>query len=394
MSIFLTGATGYLGSYVTARLIEGGETVTALVRATDADAARGRLWHSLQLHFTADELADHLAEGRLRFVLGDITVPRLGLDEESHERLATSHHTLVHIAASLNRRSAKRCFDVNLRGGLAVLQLARRMHDAGNLRLYAHVSTAAVAGKLQGRAVDEEQGLEWGRSDWDPYARTKKFGEHLVSEVLGDAPTVIFRPSIILGDSRFPETTQFDMVRAFVALASLPVLPFSGEARLDIVPVDFVANAISSVVRTGAPKHAVYNLTAGTSSPTFREISEVMARELGRRLPVFLPAIGSSCALGVKLVSRLRVPALAPVSHGAALMDVFWPYLKWDVVFKNDRIVAETGHRPAHFTDFCGGLFRFARTGGFTYPYRPLPELLANSPHGPWVPRLARSGGN
>ena len=54
----------------------------------------------------------------------------------------------------------------------------------------------------------------------------------------------IFRPSIVLGDSRYPETTQFDMVKAFVFLAGLPVLPFRPNDKIDIVNVDFVADAI------------------------------------------------------------------------------------------------------------------------------------------------------
>ena len=46
-----------------------------------------------------------------------------------------------------------------------------------------------------------------------------------------DVPLTIFRPSIVMGDSRHAETTQFDMVRAFVFLAGLPAL-FRGEADL------------------------------------------------------------------------------------------------------------------------------------------------------------------
>ena len=67
----------------------------------------------------------------------------------------------------------------------------------------------------------EDASIDWDRSDYDPYARTKKFCEHMVRELLPDVPRTVFRPSIVLGDSRRPETTQFDMVRAFVFLAGL-----------------------------------------------------------------------------------------------------------------------------------------------------------------------------
>ena len=66
----------------------------------------------------------------------------------------------------------------------------------------------------------------------------------MIRQLLRDTPKTIFRPSIVLGDSRYPETTQFDMVKAFVFLAGLPALPFRPNEKIDIVNVDFVADAI------------------------------------------------------------------------------------------------------------------------------------------------------
>ncbi len=80
------------------------------------------------------------------------------------------------------------------------------------LRRFSNVSTVAVAGKRSNEVVTEDRSIEWDRSDYDPYARTKKFCEHMVRELLPDVGLTIFRPSIVLGDSRYPETTQFDMV--------------------------------------------------------------------------------------------------------------------------------------------------------------------------------------
>ena len=101
-----------------------------------------------------------------------------------------------------------------------------------------------MAGHRSNEVVSEDRAIDWDRSDYDPYARTKKFCEHMVRELLPDVPRTVFRPSIVLGDSRRPETTQFDMVRAFVFLAGLPVLPLRSDDRVDIVPVDYVADAV------------------------------------------------------------------------------------------------------------------------------------------------------
>jgi thioester reductase-like protein len=384
MAIFLTGLTGYLGSYLTAHFLRAGQDVTALVRATDPDAARVRIWKSLQLHLGPEEVASALSEGRLRFVRGDLRQARFGLGATPYQRLVDEHDTVVHAAASLNRRSSRVCFDVNLRGGLTVIQLAQAIQARGGLRRYGHVSTVAIAGQRSRQVVGEDEALDWDRSDYDPYARTKKFGEHLVDELLGpDASVVIGRPSIVLGDSRFPETTQFEMVRAFVGLGRMPVLPFDPELRLDIVPADFVAEAFAKLVLAEAPAHRRYHLAAGESAPTFREVTDALAEAGQGRKPLYLPRLGGPAARALKAASNFRqVPAL---SKGAALLDVFWPYLEWDVVFDNSRVVNETGVRPARFPDYCAGLYRFARESGFRYPYLPLPACVGDLDTGDWV---------
>src|SRR5262249_29859523 len=163
-------------------------------------------------------------------------------------------------AASLNRKSEKNCLNVNLRGTLEVVQLARRARDQHGLRRFSHVSTVAVAGVRSNEVVTEDKSIDWARSDYDPYARTKKFNEHLMRQLLPDAPKTIFRRSIVLGDSRYPETTQFDMVKAFVFLAGLPALPFRPNDKLDIVNVDFVADAIATLHQKEKPNYDIYHL--------------------------------------------------------------------------------------------------------------------------------------
>ena len=62
------------------------------------------------------------------------------------------------------------------------------------------------------------------------------------------------------------------------------------------------------------------------------------------------------------------------MGHGGSLLKVFFPYLTWDTVFDNSRVVAEMGRRPAPFTSYCYGLLRFSRQHRFRYPYREWPR--------------------
>ncbi|MFH1018220.1 MAG: SDR family oxidoreductase, partial [Pseudomonadota bacterium] len=224
MTVFLTGATGYIGSYLADGLLRGhNERLALLVRAKSQDEAERRLWKSLQLHMDA-ETFHALMHDRVDIYLGDLTQDGLGLDSSDRDRLIRSMDSVIHCAASLNRKSEKTCMNVNLRGTLQVIKLARAAHDQHGLRRFSDISTVAVAGKRSNEVVTEDGAIEWDRSDYDPYARTKKLAEHMVAEFLPDVSRLVFRPSIVLGDSRFPQTTQFDMVRAFAFLAQLPIL--------------------------------------------------------------------------------------------------------------------------------------------------------------------------
>lgn len=390
MTIFLTGATGYLGSYLAHRLLEEhGQRLALLVRAKSREEGEKRLWQSLQLHMDFPTFYEHL-RSRVEIYLGDLTERGFGLDAGRYEQLVRDTHSVIHCAASLNRKSNKACFNVNLRGTLEVVKLARAAHDLHGLRRFSDVSTVAVSGEVNHQLIREDEAIDWNKSDYDPYSRTKKFCEHMVHELLPDVPVTVFRPSTVLGDSRFPQTTQFDMVRAFVFLAKLPVLPLDERWRMDIVPANYVADGIVAVHMQEKPEHAAYNLSTGAASPSYREIVDAMrgAGHGTRRLfaPGLLPGFE-------KTVERLMAtPRGWGVAPAASLMKVFLPYLAYDTVFDNSRIQKVLGAAPASFTQYCAGLFEFATRSDFKYPYKPWPEDAASAARRGAAPNAKQAG--
>lgn len=371
MAIFLTGATGYIGSYVAAGLLERhNDRLALLVRAKNPAEAEERLWKSMQLHMGFERFIE-LVRTRCDLYLGDLTFPGLGLAPAARDALVRSMDSVLHVAASLNRKSSKACFNVNLRGTLSVIKLARDAQDHHGLRRFTDISTVAVCGERQDAVVSEDDIVDWERSDYDPYARTKKFCEHMLHELLPDVPGVVLRPSIVLGDSRFPETTQFDMVRAFVMLAQLPVLPFNPEWRLDIVPADYVSKAIVQIHQAERPRHSSYNLSSGTSSLTYRQIVDALEAGGGTPRHRFAPWLNRAFTRTVDAASN--TPRNWGLSLPASLLKVFLPYLNFNTVFDNRRVVEELGEAPRPFNEYATGLLHFARDGKFTYPYLPWP---------------------
>jgi thioester reductase-like protein len=375
VAIFLTGSTGYIGAHVAANLLEGhGAALNLLVRARDTQEAQIRLWRALQLHLDFPRFYEHL-QTRVRVFVGDLTAPGFGLSRDEYDRLVHTTDSVIHCAASLNRKSEKSCLNVNLRGTLEVLTLARHVEHYHGLRRFSEVSTVAVAGKRKNEVITEDASIEWDRSDYDPYARTKKFCEHMARVLLPDTPKTIFRPSIVLGDSRHAETTQFEMVKAFVFLAGLPALPFRPSDKIDIVNVDFVAGAIADLHQKERPQHDIYHLSSGTDSQTFRQLTTALAAAQQKRAPVFLPFAEKPFTGSVNMLSNRK----GAVGHGASLLKVFMPYLVWNTVFDNTRVTSELGRKPVPFSQYSFPLLQFSRANNFSYVYKPWPAMAGGS---------------
>jgi thioester reductase-like protein len=350
------------------------DRLALLVRAKDVGEAEQRLWRSLQLHMPFDRFLP-LLRSRVDVYLGDITLPRLGLDDGDYQRLVRSTDSVIHVAAALNRRSAKLCQNVNQRGTLEVIQLARAAQELCGLRRFSDVSTTAVAGHRSHEVVQEDASIDWDRSDYDPYARTKKFCEHMVETLLPDVPTTVFRPATVIGDTRFGATSQFDMVRAVLALARMRVLPLDPNGRHDIVPADYVGHAIADIHQREAPRYRIYHLSAGEGSETHASLMQKLrlrGKPISHR---FVPSLEK--AFGTTVATLAQSPRELGMSSYASLLNVFWPYVVFDTVFDNRRVVEELGEAPQSFGDYGSRVLDFALDHDFTYPYLPWPDHAA-----------------
>ncbi|KPK16103.1 MAG: hypothetical protein AMJ62_06845 [Myxococcales bacterium SG8_38] len=385
MAIFITGATGYIGSYITDWLLRHTDHELALlVRAPDYDAGVERLWKSLQLHMKADEF--HRQLDRIAFISGDLIQPDLGISAPDRDWLISNAESVLHNAAALNFRSERACTNHNVRGTLSVIKLARAIQEDHPLRRFTQVSTVAVAGDRPGTVVMEDEPLDWNQRDFNPYTRTKKLCEHMVRELLPDVPCLYVRPSSVIGDSRFPETTQFDMVRAVCVLTDLPVLPLSPDVRLDIVNADWVGASIAELHVREDLCRDTYHLSAGNESRTIGEIAEAFSLALGKRMPRFAERLAVPFERVMEALANM--PRAGNLQKLGALLSVFIPYMMADIVYDNRGTLSTLETAPVPFTSYGPSLYGWAKSVGFRYPYRPLPEHmdLSNVPPDPIRP--------
>jgi thioester reductase-like protein len=343
MTILLTGATGFIGTEVLARLLsEGDDPVVALVRGRDGDDADRR----------AAALLDGLAAGRaqrarMRAVPGDLTAAGLGLSAGDTTRLLDEVTAIVHCAASVSfTQSLTEARAINVVGTRGVVQLAQRIAARGRLRRLVHVSTAYVAGHHRGRFTERD--LWVGQAFRNAYEQTKAEAEALVRRAATRLPAVVVRPSIVVGDSGTGWTPSFNVLywplRAF-ARGLMPTIPARADGRVDVVPVDYVADVILHLLRERPDVRGTVHAAAGDDALTVERLIDLACSALGREPPTLGAVDGD----------------LGQRSEQAA---AYLPYFDMQVVFDDARaraVLRPAGIAPTPLASYFGTLLDFAR---------------------------------
>jgi thioester reductase-like protein len=323
-AILLTGATGFLGRYLLRDLLAAGTRVGVLVRSDRMETAEERVREVLE--FAGESLGRRLPAPTV--FAGDLREPKLGLSRADRDRLARNYGCVVHAAANLSfRRTADG--EPHRTNTTATRQLFEFCANWG-IREVHHVSTAFVCGDRTGPILESEQ--DCGQQFHNDYERSKLAAE-LAARESPDLRVTIYRPSVIVGDSQTGYTSSYHGFYRFLELANrlaqpggapgrrwLPLrLPFRGDEPRDLVPVDWVAAAITQIVGRPALHGRTYHLTAAQPT-TVAEIRDVAVEELGLD--------------GVQLVRPVPDPGQLERVFLDGLRD-YWPYLDGDPAFSS-----------------------------------------------------------
>ena len=351
MSVLLTGATGFVGTEVLARLLrDGDEPIDALVR------------DSRRLDAVLDSLAATPEQrARVRARAGELTEPGLGLARADSLALVNEVSKIVHCAASVSfGLDLEEARAINVDGTRSVLGLAERVARRGGLERFVHVSTAYVAGRHRGRFGEAD--LWVGQEFRNTYEQSKAEAEQLVRERGALFPSVVVRPSIVMGHSATGWTPAFNVLywplRAY-SRGLLTHIPAPPDARVDIVPVDYVADAIVHVLRERPRVRGVIHATAGDGAVTVERLAELAATTLGRK------RVGLAAHDG----------GLAAHSDEAAQ---YLPYFDMAVTFDDARarrILRAAGIAPPPLDEYFPTLIDFARRA--RWGKRPITRVAA-----------------
>lgn len=345
--VLFTGFPGFIGARLIPRLLElrPDTAFHCLVQEKFLDLARS----------SVEKLAETNpgTKGRIELVVGDITAPGLGIGETEarllHRKLTGCYHLAAVYDLATPREVGMR---INVEGTRNVLGF---LEECPHLQRFDYVSTAYVSGTAVG--TYRETDLDVGQSFKNYYEETKFLAEEAVK---GSAlPTATYRPAIVVGDSKTGETAKFD--GPYFALNAMRALPSpgifvrvgSGTAPVNLVPVDFVLEAMAQLSSWDGSVGKTYHLTDPHPLSAY-EIEELFAKALGKQfLYVPVPTV---------LAKLLFSPP--PVQDYFKMPAVTVEYFDHPVKYDNAQAAADLapfGVSCPRFTDYAQNLVAFYR---------------------------------
>lgn len=360
-TIFITGATGMVGARVLAELLNHGLPCATVVRNKGAQKASERIDELLSRF----EQAWSCSLGRPRVFVGDVNQTDLGLDPSAISWITQHCDRVLHSAASLSFSPASESADgepyrTNLEGTKNVLALFERTE----LEQFHHISTAYVCGLRSGRVAEPDNDV--GQSFANDYERSKLQAESLLQSRVARESLTIYRPSIVIDPIGLTPVSgdrtiygAFSMYQMLSARFGLPNdgewfrnLGFRGDERKNLIDVNWIAQAIRTILCHREHHARTYHLTAtdGTAiellDATFRDATQQWLSERARRTsstaasrsPI-KPTAGSTNGRQKNDIDQLAAP----------FVKTFLPYFRDDPVFLRrniDDVIATTDLEP------------------------------------------------
>ncbi len=346
-TIFLTGFPGFIAARLVCRLANAETQFFLLVQKAFVEKAMR------EIEAIANQTGTPLENFAL--VEGDITEENLGLSAEDLEIVRSETTEVYHLAAVYDLAVEKDlAFRVNVEGTRKVNEFAESLP---NLNRYNYVSTCYVAGKREGVILESE--LEHDAGFRNFYEETKYLAEREVEELKGKIPTTIFRPSVVVGDSRTGETAKYDGIYYLIQyLQKYPALlrfvnVGNSKVKLNLVPIDFVVGAIAAL----AADESATGKTIALADPhplTTEQLFDVISEALTGKKSVLKPPpalVENSLLLPI-------MPAVSGLPHSA--VPYFFIAQTYDTK-QTDELLAPYHIACPPFPLYIKNLIEFAR---------------------------------
>ena len=262
-------------------------TILALVRANDTQAAQAKLAREW---WDYPELINALGT-RIQAIAGDVCKPNLGLNQAEYSSLAQKTTHIIHTAADWRLLPLDELRKTNVQGTANVIAFAKEANKHHRLERLSHISTCYVAGGATGTIPEDQLTDQYGF--FTDYERSKYEGEQLIQAAKDELPISVFRPSMVVGDSKTGAIKTFNTfyfpLRLYLT-GKMRFMPVSRSLRINIVPVDYVAKAVAQLTFEPKAEGKTFHVVAPYESlPKLGELMDFVQKwaktELACKLP-------------------------------------------------------------------------------------------------------------
>ena len=346
--LFLTGATGFIGSSLLQKWLNSSDVkFNLLARSRREESPEDRIKRVLaELYPNTD--VSRFSE-RIEVIKGDISLDKFGLKDPEYERLANKTSHIIHCAAAvrfdLELQDARK---TNVRGIENILNFARKCE---RLEKIDYIGTAYVAGRRKGIIKEDE--LNKGQQHNNTYEITKFEAEKLIRESMDEFPISILRPSIVICDSKTGRASSFSAfyrVLRMYMLGWLKMLPGYPSCLMDLVPVDYIADATYAISKNMASIGKCYHLTARLNNmTTLEEIRNLASYHFGKEKFTLIPPEEFNVYVS-KIANKLSEKERDMIDE----IRIYIPYLTSKLKFDNSNTLRATGLEIPKVSSYFG----------------------------------------
>ena len=357
MQYFITGASGFIGRRLVKKLLERNDSIVYfLVRSSEKDALAG-----LYDYWECDAK-------RAIPIVGDLTEPELGVVTVDRKKLGKKTTHFFHLAAIYDLSAdADIQLKVNVEGTRNTVKFAEAI-GAKHFHLFSSIASAGMfEGLFREDMFEEAEGLD------HPYFKTKHDSEGIVRKECS-IPWRIYRPAIVVGDSRTGEMDKIDGPYYFFKLiqkmrkllpAWMPTVGIEG-GRINVVPVDFLVNAVDHIAHAKGEDGKCFHLVdptpmrVGDLLNTFARAAHApeMTMRINAALFSFIPRHMRKALLALTPVRRIRIAVMKDLG----LPDDMFRFVNYPTRFdcrETTRVLKGTGIKVPALEDYAWKLWDY-----------------------------------